>query len=171
MTGIKKFLFSSSCSVYGTSGGRVVDETSDPNPLTAYAKSKVLTEKGISKVADSSFFPTFLRSATAYGVSPKLRSDLVVNNLVGWAYLTGKIVLKSDGQAWRPLVHIKDISKAFIAVLHAEPSAVNNQIFNVGQTAENYRVIDIAKTVNQIIPNSTIEFTEGGCGRALQSIY
>ncbi len=159
--GVKKFIFSSSCSIYGTSEGRVVNENSNLNPLTVYAKSKVMAEKEISKITDSSFSPTFLRSATAYGVSPKLRSDLVVNNLVGWAYLTGKILLKSDGEAWRPLVHIEDISKAFISVLHAETSKVNNQIFNVGKTEENYRVIDIAKTVNQIVPNSTVEFAEG----------
>jgi nucleoside-diphosphate-sugar epimerase len=159
--GIKKFIFSSTCSVYGTSEGRVVNENSDPNPLTAYAKSKVIAEKEISKIASLSFSPTFLRSATAYGVSPKLRSDLVVNNLVGWAYLTGKIFLKSDGKAWRPLVHIEDISNAFISVLHANSSKVNNQIFNVGKTEENYQIIDVAKIVNQIVPNSIVEFAKG----------
>jgi nucleoside-diphosphate-sugar epimerase len=159
--GVKKFIFSSTCSVYGTSEGRIVNETTDPIPLTAYADSKVMAEKDISKMASSSFSPTFLRSATAYGVSPRLRSDLVVNNLVGWAYLTGKIYLKSDGQAWRPLVHIEDISRAFLSVLNAESKIVKNQIFNVGKTEENYKIIDVAKLVNQVVPNSIVEFAEG----------
>ena len=160
-SGVKKFIFSSTCSVYGTSEGRIVNEKTDPNPLTAYAESKVLAEKNISKLASSSFSPTFLRSATAYGVSPKLRSDLVVNNLVGWAYATGKILLKSDGKSWRPLVHIADISRAFISVLHAENRIVYDQTFNVGKTEENYQILQVAELVNEGVPNSKVEFAEG----------
>jgi len=155
--GIKRYLFSSSCSVYGDSGADMVNEESKPRPITPYAISKARAEKDISRLADSNFSPTFIRSATAYGVSPMLRFDLVLNNLVAWAYTTGIILLKSDGTAWRPIVHIEDISRAFLAVLNAPSDLVHNQIFNVGITEENYRVRELAEIVKETVPNSHIE--------------
>jgi len=155
--GIKRYLFSSSCSVYGDSGADMVNEESKPRPITPYAISKARAEKDISRLADSNFSPTFIRSATAYGVSPMLRFDLVLNNLVAWAYTTGIILLKSDGTAWRPIVHIEDISRAFLAVLNAPSDLVHNQVFNVGITEENYRVRELAEIVKETVPNSHIE--------------
>ncbi|PVX26820.1 MAG: NAD-dependent dehydratase [Candidatus Bathyarchaeum sp.] len=158
--GVKRYLFSSSCSVYGDSGVDVVTEDSKANPITPYAESKFRAEEGISKLADSSFCPTFMRSATAYGVSPMLRFDLVLNNFVAWAHTTGVILLKSDGAAWRPIVHIEDISRAFIAVLDAPEDLVNTEIFNVGVTEENYIIRDLAEIVKDVIPNSCIEYSK-----------
>jgi nucleoside-diphosphate-sugar epimerase len=159
-TGVKRYLFSSSCSVYGAAGEDIVNEESKPNPVTPYGISKLRTEKEISKLADANFCPTFLRSATAYGVSPMLRFDLVLNNLVAWAYTTGTVLLKSDGTAWRPIVHIEDISRAFIAALDASRDLVCNEVFNVGISKENYRVRELAEITKKTVPSSKIEFSK-----------
>ena len=158
--GVQRYLFSSSCSVYGDSGADMVAEESKPHPITPYAISKIRAEEGISRLANSSFSPTFLRSATAYGVSPMLRFDLVLNNLVAWAHTTGVILLKSDGMAWRPIVHIEDISLAFIAVLNAPRDLVHNQVFNVGITEENYQIRKLADIVKETVPNSHVEYAK-----------
>jgi len=158
--GVQRYLFSSSCSVYGSSGADMVNEESKPRPITPYAASKMRAERDISKLADSRFSPTFLRSATAYGVSPMLRFDLVLNNLVAWAYTTGIVLLKSDGTAWRPIVHIEDISRAFITVLGASRDLIHNQVFNVGITEENYRTRELAEIVKETVPNSHIEYAK-----------
>ena len=157
--GVQRYVFSSSCSVYGASSADTVTEKSELNPVTPYGISKIRAEKSISELADSKFSPTFLRSATAYGVSPMLRFDLVLNNLVAWAYTTGIVLLKSDGTAWRPIVHIQDISRAFIAVLNASPDLVHNQIFNVGITEENYRTRELAEIAKDTVPNSVIKYS------------
>jgi nucleoside-diphosphate-sugar epimerase len=159
--GVEKYVLSSSCSVYGASSVDDLTEESEVNPITAYAISKVRAENDIAKLADSSFSPTFLRSSTAYGLSPMLRFDLVVNNFVAWSYTKGKVLLKSTGNAWRPFVHIEDISRAFISVLNAPRDLVYNQIFNVGQNDENYRIKRVAEIVKQTVPNSELEFAEG----------
>ena len=159
--GVGRFLFSSSCSVYGEASSVMLTEESETKPITPYAESKLLAEKEISTLADSDFSPTFLRSATAYGVSHKLRFDLVLNNLVAWAYTTGVVLLKSDGSAWRPVVHIEDISSAFIAVLEASQELIHNQTLNVGATEENYRVRELADIVRETVPRSKIEFEKG----------
>src|SRR5580765_3326847 len=141
---VPRFLFASSCSLYGAAGDQMLDETAAFNPITAYGRSKVLVEQAVSALADESFSPTYLRNATAYGASPRLRADIVVNNLVGLAYTTGEIVMQSDGTPWRPLVHVEDISRAFLAVLDAPRDAVHNQAFNVGASSENYQIKDVA---------------------------
>jgi len=153
--GVKRFIFTSSCSVYGDSGADVTEE-SETHPITPYGISKMRSERDISRLADSKFSPTFLRPGTAYGVSPMLRFDLVLNNLVAWAYTTGIILLKSDGMAWRPIVHIEDISRAFTAVLSAPVDLVHNQVFNVGITEENYQVRELAEIVKETVPGSEI---------------
>jgi nucleoside-diphosphate-sugar epimerase len=159
--GVQRFLFSSSCSAYGASGDDFIDETAAFNPVTPYGKSKVAAERGLARLADADFSPTFLRSATAYGVSPRLRFDLVLNNLTAWAYCTGKILLKSDGSPWRPIVHIADISRAFIAALEAPRDLVHNEAFNVGRTDENYRMCELANIVAETVPGSRVQFAEG----------
>ncbi len=156
--GVKRYIFSSSCSNYGASGDNMLSEESEFNPVTPYGNAKVMVEHDVSRLADSSFTPTFLRNATAYGVSPRLRFDLVLNNLVAWAYTTGLVYLKSDGTPWRPIVHIGDISRAFIAVLHAPREAVHNQAFNVGVNGDNYRIREIAEIVKETVPNCRIEY-------------
>ena len=158
---IHRFVFSSSCSNYGASGDDILTEESPFNPVTPYGESKVLVEKNVAAMADDSFSPVFLRNATAFGFSPRLRFDLVLNNLVAWAFTTGKVLLKSDGSAWRPIVHIEDISKAFIAVLKAPIEKIHNEAFNVGITRENYRIRDIAEIVAETVPNCKLEFAEG----------
>lgn len=159
-TGIKRFIFSSSCSVYGASGDDFVNEEAELNPVTHYGKSKMLVEKDVSKLADSYFSPTFLRNGTAYGVSNRLRFDLVLNNLTAWAFTTGMIHLKSDGTPWRPLVHIEDISRAFIVVMNAPRELIHNQIFNVGTNQGNYRVRNLARIVRNLIPGSHVDFAD-----------
>lgn len=156
--GVGRFIFSSSCSTYGAAGDKMIDETAAFNPVTPYGESKVQVEIDVAPLADDSFTPTFLRSATAYGVSPRLRFDLVLNNMVAWALTTGQVYLKSDGTPWRPIVHIEDISHAFKAVLEAPRELVHNQSFNVGRSAENYRVRELAEIVRQVVPNCRIEY-------------
>lgn len=158
--GITRFLFSSSCSTYGVAGEKMVKEDADFNPVTPYGFSKVLVEQEVAKLADTNFSPTFLRNATAYGLSPRLRFDLVLNNLVAWAFTTGRVHIKSDGTPWRPIVHIEDISRAFIAILNAPRDIVHNQAFNVGVTEENYQIRDLAKIVEDIVPGCHIDFAE-----------
>jgi nucleoside-diphosphate-sugar epimerase len=155
--GITRFIFSSSCSNYGAAGDDMLSEESAFNPVTPYGIAKVRVEQDVAKLADANFSPTFLRNATAYGVSPRLRFDLVLNNLVAWAYTTGRVYLKSDGTPWRPIVHIADISRAFIAVLHAPREAVHNQAFNVGINSENYRIREIAEIVKETVPGCRLE--------------
>ena len=157
--GVKRFIFSSSCSIYGRSEDKPVDELGNLDPLTEYAKSKVDTEKEIAKLTDKTFFPIFLRNATVYGVSPMLRVDLVLNNLVGWAYTTRKIKIMSDGTSWRPLIHIKDICKAFIAALKAPQELIHNETFNIGKNNENYRIKEIADRIKKAVPECDIEYT------------
>jgi nucleoside-diphosphate-sugar epimerase len=160
--GVPRFLFASSCSLYGAAGDRVLDESAAFNPITAYGASKVLVERDVAKLADGSFSPTFLRNATAYGVSPRLRADIVVNNLVGLACTTGEVLIQSDGTPWRPLVHIEDISRAFLDVLEAPREAIHNQAFNVGSSQENYQIRDVAALVQEIVPGCSVRYQEGG---------
>jgi nucleoside-diphosphate-sugar epimerase len=159
--GVRRFLFSSSCSLYGVAGDEFLDENAGFHPITAYGESKVRVEQALASLADATFSPTYLRNATAYGVSPRLRSDLVVNNLVGHAHLTGDVLIKSDGTPWRPLVHVQDISAAFIAVLEAPRDAVHNQAFNVGRTDQNFRVREVAEMVEELVPGSHVRYAEG----------
>jgi nucleoside-diphosphate-sugar epimerase len=160
--GVPRFLFTSSCSLYGVAGGEdMLREDAAFNPITPYGESKVRAERDIEKLADKTFSPVFLRCATAYGVSPRLRADVVVNNLVGVAFTTGEVLIKSDGTPWRPLVHIEDITRAFLAVLHAPRELIHNQAFNVGASKENYQIRDVADIVRQVVPGSKIQYAEG----------
>jgi nucleoside-diphosphate-sugar epimerase len=160
--GVSRYIFSSSCSNYGSAGEEMLNEESTFNPVTPYAVAKVRVEQDVSRLADSNFSPTFLRNATAYGVSPRIRFDLVLNNLVAWAYTTGLVYIKSDGTPWRPIVHIEDISRAFIAVLQAPRETVHNQAFNVGINGENYRIRELADIVKETVPNCRIEYAKDG---------
>ena len=178
--GVSRFIFSSSCSTYGAAGDDLLTEEADFNPVTPYGHSKVLAERDISPLASDRFCPVFLRNATAYGVSPRLRFDLVINNLVAWAYATGLVYLKSDGTPWRPIVHIDDISLAFLAAVEAPVDTVWNQAFNIGNTSENYRISELAEIVRQTVPDCKIEYAPDGgpdkrcyrvsCDKALNSL-
>lgn len=158
--GVTRFLFASSCSNYGAADQQLLDESAPFQPVTPYGNSKVLVERDVSRLADDRFSPVFLRGATVYGDSPRLRTDLVVNNLTGHALTQGKVLLKSDGTPWRPLVHVEDISRAYLAILGAPLELVHNQAFNVGRTEENYQIRDVAKIVEETVPNCEICFAD-----------
>ncbi|MEQ8558143.1 MAG: NAD(P)-dependent oxidoreductase [Henriciella sp.] len=161
--GVPRFVFASSCSNYGASSDNFIAENGTFNPVTPYGASKVEVELAVREFADEDFSPTFLRASTAYGVSPRLRFDLVVNNLTAWAYTTGEVYLKSDGSPWRPIVHVEDIARAYIATIEAPREDVHLEAFNVGQTTENYQIREIAEIVRDVVPGSKVGFaTDAG---------
>jgi nucleoside-diphosphate-sugar epimerase len=178
--GVERFLFASSCSNYGQAGDDFLDEEASLNPVTPYGRSKVLVEKELSKLASRRFSPTYLRASTAYGVSPRLRFDLVLNNLTAWAFTTGLVYLKSDGTPWRPIVHVEDICRAYLAALEAPEEAIHDRAFNVGLTSENYQIRELAEMVQEEVPNSEIRYAEDAgpdrrcyrvdCGRIAQEL-
>jgi len=157
--GIRRFVYASSCSMYGMAGDQALTEDVPFDPRTAYAESKALSENHLREMADDGFTPVFLRPSTAYGYAPMLRCDLVVNNLVGWACTTGKVRIMSDGTPWRPTVHVEDLANAFVACLEAPRELVHNQAFNIGQNKENYQIRDLADIVKDVVPGCEIEYT------------
>lgn len=160
--GVERFLFASSCSLYGVAGEDLLQEDAPFNPITAYGVSKVELERDLARIADDRFSPTFLRNATAYGVSPRLRLDVVLNNLVAAAVTSGEVLIMSDGTPWRPIVHAEDFSRAFVAALEAPRELVHKEAFNVGRTAENYRVSDLAEIVAEVVPGSRVAYSGDG---------
>ena len=161
--GVERFVFASSCSIYGAAGtGEAIDESGKLRPMTAYAESKVRAEAALSQLADDSFSPTSMRNATAYGASPRLRLDVVLNNLVGWAFTTGRIRIMSDGTPWRPLVHVQDIARATLALLDAPRELVHGESFNIGADGQNYQVRELAEIVRDVVPGCEIEYAGSG---------
>jgi nucleoside-diphosphate-sugar epimerase len=165
--GVERFLFASSCSLYGASGtDSPLTEEAPFNPVTPYGESKILVERDVSTLATDSFSPVFFRNATAYGVSPFLRVDIMVNNLVGYAVTTGEVLIKSDGSPWRPLVHVEDICRAFVAALGVDRQRTHNQAFNVGLSEENFRVREVADMVESVVTGSRVEYAAGASADA-----
>jgi nucleoside-diphosphate-sugar epimerase len=160
--GVSRFVYTSSCSVYGVADADVVDEKSKVNPQTAYAECKAAVERDVAAMADAEFTPVFLRNATAYGISPRMRFDIVLNNLAGLAWTTGGISMTSDGTPWRPIVHIEDICTAVSCCLSAPTETIHNEVFNVGSSQENYRIREIAEIVKDVFPESDLTFGPGG---------
>jgi nucleoside-diphosphate-sugar epimerase len=159
--GVPRFLFSSSCSLYGAAGSAGVAEDGDMLPVTPYGETKVVAERELALLAGDSFSPAYLRNATAYGVSPRLRLDIVANNLTAVAMTTGEVKMQSDGSPWRPMVHIEDISRAFLAMLEAPRELIHNEAFNVGRTEDNVQIREIAEMVREAVPGSRVSFAEG----------